>query len=146
MDLADPWAHAVLLAAGTTGDGGGASGPLLQVWHSSRPFSPSRCRMTAVGVSAMQLLLPGKSAAPSIEVLGYKHSSDVAPLQRSGSQGRPWPLGALLLVRDAAAPPLVAVQQLLVKGLLHPATQLATLQVRTNSLPCVTGVSHWLFL
>lgn len=31
MELADPWVHAVLLAAGATRDGGGASGPLLQV-------------------------------------------------------------------------------------------------------------------
>lgn len=31
VDPADPWAHAVLLAAGTTRDGAGASGPLLQV-------------------------------------------------------------------------------------------------------------------
>lgn len=81
MELADPWVHAVLLAAGATRDGGGASGPLLQ---------------------------------------------------RSGSQGRAWPLGALLLVRNPAAPPPVAVQQLLVKGLLQPPTQAATIQVLTQ--------------
>lgn len=50
-------------------------------------------------------------------------------MQRSGAQGRLWALGAFLLVRNSAAPPPIAVQQLLAKGMLQPATQQATLQV-----------------
>ena len=59
--------------------------------------------------------------------------------QRSGSQERPWPLGALLL-GARGGPPLVAVQQLLIKGLFHPPTQAATLQARActalRTAPC----------
>lgn len=50
VDLADPWAQSVLLAAGTARDGG-AGGPLLQVIQESnhagdRPFStPFRPRL-----------------------------------------------------------------------------------------------------
>lgn len=50
-------------------------------------------------------------------------------MQWSGARGRPWALGAVLPARSSAAPPPVAVQQLLAKGMLQPATQQATLQV-----------------